>query len=323
MDNFDVFNGDADGLCGLHQLRLAEPRAATLITGVKRDIALLQRVPRVPGAWVTVLDISLDRNRDALAALLEVGAQVEYFDHHYAGAVPEHTGLRAHIDTSADVCTSALVDRHIDGAQRVWAVVGAFGDNMDDLARRLAASLSLPEPTIQALRDLGQCLNYNAYGDTVRDLFVAPVDVYRQMQLHGDPFRFIAQSPALRVIRQGRDADLARAQALDPHVTSDGAQLFLLPDASWSRRVRGAFGNTLARGAPQRAHAVLTPDGHGCLVVSVRAPLQSLRGADALCLRFPTGGGRAAAAGIDRLVQDRLPEFVQAFLQVYGSGPIA
>ena len=38
----DVFNGDADGLCALHQLRLAEPLAdAQLVTGVKRDIALL------------------------------------------------------------------------------------------------------------------------------------------------------------------------------------------------------------------------------------------------------------------------------------------
>jgi hypothetical protein len=43
-----AFNGDADGLCALQQLRLAGPRAAagqeTLVTGVKRDIALLDRV---------------------------------------------------------------------------------------------------------------------------------------------------------------------------------------------------------------------------------------------------------------------------------------
>jgi hypothetical protein len=42
---YDVFNGDADGICALHQLRLANPRDAVLLTGVKRDIALLQRVP--------------------------------------------------------------------------------------------------------------------------------------------------------------------------------------------------------------------------------------------------------------------------------------
>ena len=42
--NYDVFNGDADGLCALHQLRLANPALAELVTGVKRDIKLLDRV---------------------------------------------------------------------------------------------------------------------------------------------------------------------------------------------------------------------------------------------------------------------------------------
>ncbi|HBQ39206.1 MAG TPA: acetyltransferase, partial [Halieaceae bacterium] len=61
--NYDVFNGDADGLCALVQLRRAEPLDAVLVTGVKRDIALLQQVEAGPGDRVTVLDISLDKNR--------------------------------------------------------------------------------------------------------------------------------------------------------------------------------------------------------------------------------------------------------------------
>ncbi len=40
----DVFNGDADGICALLQLRLQQPRESLRITGVKRDIALLERV---------------------------------------------------------------------------------------------------------------------------------------------------------------------------------------------------------------------------------------------------------------------------------------
>ena len=40
MQIYDVFNGDADGICALIQLRLAEPADTTLITGVKRDTAL-------------------------------------------------------------------------------------------------------------------------------------------------------------------------------------------------------------------------------------------------------------------------------------------
>ena len=38
MADYDVFNGDADGICALVQLRQAEPRDTTLVTGVKRNI---------------------------------------------------------------------------------------------------------------------------------------------------------------------------------------------------------------------------------------------------------------------------------------------
>jgi hypothetical protein len=45
MSTYDVFNGDADGICALIQLRLAEPKESILITGVKRDIKLAKQVP--------------------------------------------------------------------------------------------------------------------------------------------------------------------------------------------------------------------------------------------------------------------------------------
>lgn len=46
--NIDIFNGDADGICALIQLRLAYPAEAQLVTGVKRDIVLLSRVSVQP-----------------------------------------------------------------------------------------------------------------------------------------------------------------------------------------------------------------------------------------------------------------------------------
>ena len=82
MNHIDVFNGDADGICALIQLRLAMPVEATLVTGVKRDVALLDRVDGGHGDTVTVLDVSLDVNRAALSRLLDAGAHVDYFDHH-------------------------------------------------------------------------------------------------------------------------------------------------------------------------------------------------------------------------------------------------
>ena len=86
--NHDVFNGDADGICALHQLRLAFPAANNLVTGTKREIDLLQRVDAAPGDEVTVLDLALSNNRDALLAMLDKGVNIRYFDHHASEIFP-------------------------------------------------------------------------------------------------------------------------------------------------------------------------------------------------------------------------------------------
>ena len=57
-----VFNGDADGIFALVQLRLAKPDQAKLVTGVKRDIQLLKQVAAQVNDTVTVLDISLQKS---------------------------------------------------------------------------------------------------------------------------------------------------------------------------------------------------------------------------------------------------------------------
>jgi hypothetical protein len=58
--------------------------------------------------------------------------------------------------------------------------------------------------------------------------------------------------------------------------------------------------------------------GHG-YSVSVRAPVARPHGADRLCLKYPGGGGRAGAAGIDDLPAERLQEFVDAFGEAFGA----
>jgi hypothetical protein len=318
MSHFDVFNGDADGLCALHQLRLARPTDGTLVTGVKRDIALLARVPAGCGDTVTVLDVSLNTNRAPLGALLEKGVRIEYFDHHFPGVIPDHPALQAVIDTGPEVCTSLLVDRHLGGEHRAWAVVGAFGDNLHAAAIRAAAPLALDEAQLNLLRELGEYLNYNAYGETVEDLHFPPDRLYRLLHCYADPFAFIAQEPAFRKLRQGYADDMALSEALRPEMESPGCALYILPDAAWSRRASGPLGNRLARQAPRRAHAVLTPRRDGGYTVSVRAPLAAPTGADELCRRFETGGGRKGAAGINHLPEGRLSEFVAQFRLAFG-----
>lgn len=114
MKYFDIFNGDADGICALHQLRLANPVESDLLTGLKRDVSLLAGVEAGKGDCLTVLDISLDKNRVDVVRLLEQGCSIEYFDHHFAGDIPQHPNLKATIDTSAGVCTSLLVNQGLD-----------------------------------------------------------------------------------------------------------------------------------------------------------------------------------------------------------------
>ncbi len=108
-NNIDVFNGDADGICALTQLRIANPVESQLVTGVKRDIKLLDQVQASSGDQVNVLDVSMDKNKQALLRILESGAQVFYCDHHVAGEIPEHRGLDALVNTQPDICTSLLM----------------------------------------------------------------------------------------------------------------------------------------------------------------------------------------------------------------------
>ena len=317
MPLIDVFNGDADGLCALHQLRLADPADSELITGPKRDISLLKRVNAAAGDCVTVLDIALSKNREALDSLLEAGAHVRYFDHHQPGDIPDHPRFEPHIDTDANVCTSLLVNQVLQAKHLAWAVTAAFGDNLAEAARQAAAALNLSEDQLAQLQSLGECLNYNGYGETLDDLFFDPADLYRQLRPYADPFAFIAESSAYPILKTGYQNDMARAIALSATETRAAGRIFMLPAEKWARRISGVFGNRLAVESPQQAHAVLTAKPAGGYVVSVRAPLVARSGADMLCSQFETGGGRKGAAGINHLPDSEVDRFIAAFYVVF------
>lgn len=317
--NHDVFNGDADGLCALHQLRLAFPAANNLVTGTKRDIDLLQYVDAGHGDEVTVLDLALNNNRDALLAMLDRGTKVQYFDHHVARDIPDHPNLSAMIDTSPDTCASLLVNQHLSGKYLVWGIVGAFGDNLHEAACKAAKPLDLNLQQLATLCELGEYLNYNSYGESVEDLHFHPAELYRIMHQQEDPFVFINEGGIFETLKQGYAQDMALAQAIRPEYETSSGAAYILPAEPWSRRVSGAFGNTLASASRERAHAVLTQRSDGAFVVSVRAPQSTNSGADTLCSRFATGGGRKGAAGINRLPQSELPRFMQAFDEVFSA----
>lgn len=318
MQHYDVFNGDADGICALVQLRRAQPREAILVTGVKRDISLLKQVNAGRGSQVTVLDVSLDKNRSDLERLLAAGAEVFYCDHHFAGDIPQAAGLQTLINPAADVCTSLLVNGHLHGAFPAWAAAGAFGDNLRDSALRVARPLALGDAQLEQLERLGIYINYNGYGPSLEDLHFAPADLYRLLNKFDDPFAFMAEEREhFQRLESGYRDDMAAAAALAPEYQDTAAAVYLLPDATWARRVSGVFGNDLANSDPARAHAVVTLRADGNYLVSVRAPLANKVGADVLCREFPTGGGRAAAAGINELPADQLPQFIARIAAFY------
>jgi len=297
MRFYDIFNGDADGLCALQQLRLAQPRAATLITGVKRDVTLLEQISPTAGDQLTVLDISLDSNRQALLRTLEAGAQVRYFDHHFAGEIPNHPLLEAHIDVSANTCTSLIVDHYLAGRYRMWAIVAAFGDNLYLQACAAAAKLGVGNEDIEILKDLGENLNYNAYGANLAELHFHPATLYLRMRSHMDPLSFCAQATELDVLRRAREDDLRQAHASPVEKVGEHAVLVCLPQAAWSRRIIGTFANELARQYANRTVALLLRSGPG-YQVSLRAPQQGGAAMHLLAQQFKSGNGRARAAGI-------------------------
>ena len=285
-----AFNGDADGLCALQQLRLGGELAADvrLVSGVKRDIDLLRRVQAGPGERVTVLDISFDQNRADAARLLTAGAGLRYFDHHFAGDLPEHPAFEPFIDVAADVCTSLLVDRFLQGRFHRWAVAAAFGDGMPGPARALA----------------------ERHG-------VAQEDLAAELLPYDDPLAFVRLSPSFARLREGHAADMAAAASLEPWRVGEGASLYRLPAKPWARRVSGVLANQLAARDPQRALGLLSARADGDWTFSLRVPANASLEADAFCRGFATGGGRKRAAGINRLPGQALESFARRLLDSY------
>ena len=310
MTDFDIFNGDADRILSLIQLRLAEPREAELVTGRKRDIALLKKIENGAGKNLTVLDISMHANKEDLVRLLNDGAKIFYADHHHAGDIPANNSLTALIDPSPETCTAMIVDNYLDGAYRAWSVAAAFGDNFPKLAREKAAGLDLP---LDQLEELGILVNYNGYGASVEDLHFHPADLYRHLSPYETPMAFLNEGrDVFDRLKEGYADDMRAAKSAKIVNESETGLILALEDSASSRRVSGVYGNELAQKFPHRAHAILTRQD-GAFVVSVRAPINRREGADTLCLQFETGGGRAAAAGINKLPVGDVEKFITAF----------
>ena len=318
MAFYDVFNGDADGVISLVQLRLHEPKASYLITGVKRDISLLKQVRADYGDEITVLDISMEKNADALTEVLDMGAYVTYIDHHRAGHIPQHKSLTAHIDLDANMCTALIVNDLLEGKYVNWAIAAAYGDNLVAKADSLASERGLSAEDSNFLKQLGTLVNYNGYGSTLSDLHFHPAELVKQLLKYQNPFdlREDAGSVYYQLNRAYED-DFQQLDTISPIKSTSNIGAFVLPNQPWARRVIGVFSNDLANSSPDAAHVVCRDNDDGTYTVSLRAPLNNKQGAGDVCAMFPTGGGRAAAGGVNALPEHQLDEFIHAVERYY------
>jgi hypothetical protein len=322
MNYIDVFNGDADGICALIQLRLSEPRNSMLITGVKRDINLLKQVDNTDEpVHITVLDISMEKNSSDLLRLLNAGAEVDYIDHHKTGDIPSYPKLTTLIDLKSDVCTSLLVNKRLQGKYKEWALTAAFGDNLSATATKLGLEYGFTQSQLDVLAELGILLNYNGYGATTDDLLFHPAELYKKLHLYKTPFEFIEQeSETFKILKQGYETDMDNAHHADIIHQSNIGKIIELPNDAWARRISGVYGNQLANESPNLAHAVIQKRADNeSYLISIRAPLSNKEGADELASQFPTGGGRKAAAGVNALPEEMLPQFIEAFETIFAS----
>jgi hypothetical protein len=178
--------------------------------------------------------------------------------------------------------------------------------------------LNLTQADIDVLHRLGICINYNGYGESIEDLHFRPDVLYRNLYGYPSPFDFVSdRKDVFQQLCNGYASDMALAEQFEAEYTSDKVAVFILPDAKWARRVSGVWSNELANQYPARAHAVLTHNANGGYLVSVRAPLNNKIGADELCARFPGGGGRRAAAGINHLLSTQLNQFIGSMVEYY------
>ena len=323
--NIDVFNGDADGIFSLIQLRKVNPVASEkqrLVTGVKRDISLVSKISDIEAsqAKITVLDISFDKNEREVTRVLTQAESVFYCDHHQANKLFEDKRLTTVINTDPAVCTALLINDYLQNAQALWAVTAAYGDGLDDSAEKLADQLQLTMQQKASLKELGMLVNYNGYGNTEADLHYPPAELYKSLMTYDHPFAVIADdaSPYAR-LKAGYDIDLVNAQAISVQSEAKAVLVVELPNTPWANRISGTYGNILAAQNRDKAIVIASNNLHDSLTISLRAPKNNPYGAADICSQFVTGGGREGAAGINALATAELSQFVALVSKTYSN----
>ena len=199
-----------------------------------------------------------------------------------------------------------------------WAICAAYGDNLIAKANQLASAAGYSEAQAEQLKELGTLVNYNGYGADIADLHFDPAELFTALLKYKSPFDvFEDKASPYYALQAAYQDDLEKALAIAAVYSGEKLSVFELPDEKWSRRISGVYGNLLANQQPSSAFAVLTKNEQGGYLVSLRAPLENKQGAGDICSQFETGGGRAAAAGINHLPSESLQNFINTVETYY------
>ena len=249
---------------------VADPASAGSIvfTGIKRDIECCRQSR--PGL-MTRSPCSTSRSaqqRGASAAARSRGRR-HVVRPSLARAHPVHDGFAPHIDTDPETCTSLLVDRHLKGRFRLWAIAAAYGDNLAASAERLADAVPLSPPQRAQLRMLGEAVNYNAYGDSEAD-----VRIHRRRCTAGSLTTTTRSRPSRMhrsCVNSTHCAALTRPRAQSTAAQGRAQRRDRCPTHPGAVASRGRS-PTSSRCAIRSAHAVLKELANGGYAVSIRAP---------------------------------------------------
>jgi len=309
--DFIAFNGDADGICAAHQLQMAH-NIATPVTGVKRDISLLNKIDSEQGKSIFVCDVAIEKNLDSIQKLLKQDCKITWFDHHRSGPIPNHPHFQSFLNLGKAVNTSWIVNQELKNRFPEWAIVGLFGDNMAESALQIAADQGLSDRETNSLKELGELFNYNAYGEDLSDLWFDPGNLLEQVTPFSSPIEFLNNSDILGELRQGYQDDMIEAIKIKEEAS--GVRIF--PNRNWARRVIGVYANELIQKSDQAGIAIIQRKKGLGYIVSVRSKDNDFNAGE-FCATFATGGGRIGAGGINHLEEQDIPKFIQRFQQQF------
>ncbi len=327
--NYGFFNGDADGIISMYLFNWYSGREMNeYYTGIKRDVELLRHAKDIESSNLFVFDVSMLSNEKYLKPLIDQDNTIRWYDHH---KLPDDENIRNSIlykvSTDPKHCTAMMVEEYFSSSTmiaglRSWVICAAYGDNLHTTVQELNEDMhpSFTQPTLDIYKEVGETLNYNGYGNQESDLTVHPKEVFLDMCKYDNPKTYHAESEIFKKIntQMKQDASLLESSSETVHESEIGS-IIILPEGSASIRYSGIYSNLLSMNNKSKAFAIMTVYDENNYKISIRAPQDNPVGACDLALKFPTGGGREKAAGVNQLPCDQVDAFVEEFVKNFTS----